>query len=70
MFYSTSLVICAMVLAGILDSAEMLTILCERVLAFAKSTGSLVLVVIATCIFCNVLCANQYIYRLLFRKDV
>lgn len=61
MFYSVSLVICAMVLAGILDASDMLKIVCEKLLKIAKNTGSLVAVVIITCIGCNVLAADQYI---------
>ena len=61
MFYSVSLVICAMVLAGILDASDMLKIVSEKLLETSKKTGSLVLVVIVTCIGCNILAADQYI---------
>ncbi|MBR0598806.1 Na+/H+ antiporter NhaC [Sinanaerobacter chloroacetimidivorans] len=61
MFYSVSLVICAMVLAGVLDASDILKIVCEHLLKVAKNTGSLVLVVIITCIGCNILAADQYI---------
>lgn len=61
MFYSVSLVICAMVLAGVLDASDMLKIVCEHLLKAARNTGSLVLVVIITCIGCNILAADQYI---------
>lgn len=61
MFYSAVLVLCAMVLAGILDSADMLNIVCEKVLKFCKSTGSLVLTVLISCIACNILAADQYV---------
>ncbi|MDD6299804.1 Na+/H+ antiporter NhaC [Hornefia butyriciproducens] len=61
MFYSAVLVLCAMVIAGILDVADMLNIVCEKVLRFAKSRGSLVFITLVTCILCNILCADQYV---------
>lgn len=61
MFYSAVLVLCAMVIAGVLDAADMLNIVCEKILKFCKSTGSLVLVVLISCIACNILAADQYV---------
>lgn len=61
MFYSAVLVLCAMVVAGVLDAADMLNIVCEKILKFCKSTGSLVLVVLISCIACNILAADQYV---------
>lgn len=61
MFYSAVLVLCAMVVAGILDASDMLNIVCEKVLKLCKSTGSLVATVLVSCILCNVLCADQYV---------
>ncbi len=61
MFYSAVLVLCAMVVAGVLDASDMLNIVCEKILKFCKSTGSLVLVVLISCIACNILAADQYV---------
>jgi len=61
MFYSTVLVLCAMVVAGVLEGTDMLKIVSEKLLKYAKSTGSLVLLTLSTCIACNILCADQYV---------
>lgn len=61
MFYSTTLILCAMTIGGVLESTDMLKIICEALLKFAKSTGSLVLVTIITCIFCNLAASDQYL---------
>lgn len=61
MFYSAVLVLSAMCLAGVLEASDMLNVLCEKLLKFAKSRGSLVLLTIATCIVINILCADQYV---------
>ena len=61
MFYSAVLVLCAMVVAGVLDASDMLNIVCEKILKICKSTGSLVATVLVSCILCNILCADQYV---------
>jgi len=61
MFYSAVLVLCAMVVAGVLEGTDMLKILSEKLLKYAKSTGSLVLLTLSTCVACNILCADQYV---------
>lgn len=61
MFYSAVLVLCAMVIGGVLDASDMLKIICEKLLCYSKSTGSLVFIVLSTCIACNVLAADQYV---------
>jgi len=61
MFYSAVLVLCAMVIGGVLEASDMLAILCEKLLVFAKNTGSLVFIVLATCISMNILAADQYV---------
>ena len=61
MMYAITIVICAMVLAGVLDASGMLSTLVLSVIHLAKSTGSLVLLTVITCIGCNVLCADQYV---------
>jgi len=61
MFYSAVLVLCAMVIGGVLDASGMLEVVCEKLLVFAKNTGSLVFIVLATCISLNILAADQYV---------
>ncbi|MBK5254312.1 MAG: Na+/H+ antiporter NhaC [Peptostreptococcaceae bacterium] len=61
MFYSAVLVLCAMVVAGVLEGTDMLKIVSEKLLVFCKNTGSLVLLTLVTCIACNILCADQYV---------
>lgn len=61
MYYSIGLVICALSLGGILDSANILKILCEKLLKLAKGTGSLVLITVITCIFVNLTACDQYL---------
>jgi len=61
MFYAVGLVICALSIGGILDSSNMLKILCEHLLKFAKGTGSLVLITIVTCIAVNIAASDQYL---------
>lgn len=61
MFYSAVLVLCAMVVAGVLEGTDMLKIVSEKLLVICKSTGSLVLLTLVTCILCNILAADQYV---------
>lgn len=61
MFYSTTLVLCALSIGGVLDSSNMLRIICEYLLRFAKGTGSLVLITVITCIAVNLAASDQYL---------
>jgi len=61
MYYSIGLVICALSIGGVLDSSNMLKIVCEQLLKLAKNTGSLVLITIITCISMNVVASDQYL---------
>jgi NhaC family Na+:H+ antiporter len=61
MYYSIGLVICALSFGGILDSANVLRSICEVLLKRAKTTGSLVLVTIVTCIVVNFTACDQYL---------
>ena len=61
MFYSTTLILCAMTIGGVLESTDMLKILVEKALEYAKGTGSLVLITILTCFFCNIAASDQYL---------
>jgi len=61
MYYSIGLVICALSIGGVLDSSNMLRIFCEYLLKFAKTTGSLVGLTLATCVLVNVAASDQYL---------
>ncbi|MEL7658122.1 MAG: Na+/H+ antiporter NhaC family protein, partial [Bacillota bacterium] len=61
MYYTVGLVLCALSIGGILDSSNMLKIICEALLKRAKKTGSLVGITIATCIIVNIAASDQYL---------
>lgn len=61
MFYAISIVFCAMFLGGILEASDILRSLCQAMLKFAKGTGSLVTIVVISCIAMNITCADQYV---------
>ena len=55
------LVVCALTFGAVLETAQLLHKLVEKVLIFANSTGSLIVTTIATCIGINIIAADQYI---------
>lgn len=61
MYYTIGLVLCALSIGGVLDSSNMLKIFCEHLLKFAKTTGSLVAITLATCVIVNVAASDQYL---------
>lgn len=61
MMYPITIVFCAMILAGVLDSSNMIHTLVMSFMRFVKGTGSLVLLTVVTCIATNLLCADQYV---------
>lgn len=61
MLWTINLIMCAMCFGGIMDASGMLATLAEAMLKFAKNTGSLVLVTVLSCIFMNVIAADQYL---------
>lgn len=61
MLWTVSVVMCSMSFAGVMEVTGMLGQLVEGVLKFSKSTGSLVLTTICTCIMINLLTADQYL---------
>lgn len=61
MYYTVGLILCAMTLGGIMDSSGMLRRIAEKLLRLAVNTGSLVLITIVTCIFCNIVASDQYL---------
>lgn len=61
MLDTINLIICAMCFGGIMDASGMLASMAEGLLKVAKNTGSLVIVTIVSCIFMNVIAADQYL---------
>ncbi|MCR4708806.1 MAG: Na+/H+ antiporter NhaC [Clostridiales bacterium] len=61
MLWTVSIVLCSMSFAGVLEVTGMLGQLVEGILKVAKTTGLLVLCTIGTCIFMNLLTADQYL---------
>lgn len=61
MMWTISLIMCALTFGGVLESTGMMQCIANKMLDKAKSTGSLILVTILSCLFVNVLCADQYL---------
>lgn len=61
MMWTISLILCAMTFGGVMETTGMLQSLAASVINVAKSTGSLVVAVIATCIGVNLLAGDQYL---------
>lgn len=61
MLWTVNLIICAMCFGGVMDASGMLATLANAMLRFAKGTGNLVLITIVSCIFMNVIAADQYL---------
>ena len=62
MMSTISLILCAMVFGGIVDSTGIMGSLAEALLKLARGTrGGLVTVTIISCIIVNILCSDQYL---------
>ncbi|MDD4436673.1 MAG: Na+/H+ antiporter NhaC [Tissierellia bacterium] len=61
MMWTISLIMCALTFGGVLESTGMMAAIANKMLEFAKSTGSLILVTVLSCLFVNILCADQYL---------
>jgi NhaC family Na+:H+ antiporter len=61
MMWTISLIMCALTFGGVLESTGMMAKIASTMLEKAKSTGSLILVTILSCLFVNILCADQYL---------
>lgn len=61
MMWTVSLILLAMTFGGIMERTGMLHALAAGILKMAKSTGSLVLATVLTCIAINILAADQYL---------
>jgi NhaC family Na+:H+ antiporter len=61
MMWTISLIMCALTFGGVLESTGMMQCIAGKMLGWAKSTGSLILVTVLSCLFVNILCADQYL---------
>jgi len=60
MMYTISLVIVAMMFGGVMERTNQLKAIADKVLAMAKSTGSLITSTVLTCIGANMILCDQY----------
>ncbi|WP_313344235.1 Na+/H+ antiporter NhaC [Sedimentibacter sp.] len=61
MMWTISLIMSALTFGGVLEKTGMMATIANRLLVFAKNTGSLILVTAVTCLFVNTLCGDQYL---------
>jgi len=61
MMWTISLIMCALTFGGVLEKTGMMAVIANKLLKFANSTGSLILITAVTCLFVNVLCGDQYL---------
>ncbi len=61
MMWTISLIMCALTFGGVLEVTGMMACIASKMLDKAKSTGSLVLVTVLSCLLVNILCADQYL---------
>ncbi len=77
MFWTISLILCAMAFGGLMEGAGMLAAISRAVLKTATTTGRLVGATLATCIGMNIMAPDQYLsiilpgrmYRNAFEKE-
>jgi len=60
MMYTISLIIVAMMFGGVMERTNQLKVIADKVLSYAKSTGSLVLSTVLTSIGANLILCDQY----------
>lgn len=61
MMNTIALIMSALSFGGVLEKSGMLACIANKLLSFAKSTGSLILVTILSCLFVNILAGDQYL---------
>ena len=61
MMWTISLIMCALTFGGVLESTGMMQCIASKMMSWARSTGSLILVTVLSCLFVNILCADQYL---------
>ncbi len=60
MLYTIALVFVAMMFGGVMERTQQLKVVADRVLTWARSTGSLILSTVLTCIGANLILCDQY----------
>lgn len=55
------LILCAMVFGAMMDRTGLITVLVAYALSFAKTTGSLIVTTLITCIGANIIASDQYL---------
>ncbi|MEG0924877.1 MAG: Na+/H+ antiporter NhaC [Anaerovoracaceae bacterium] len=61
MLWTVSIVLCSMSFSGVLEATGMLNSLAEAILKVAKTNGLLVMTTVVSCIFINLITADQYL---------
>ena len=61
MMWTVALIICALTFGGVMEKTGMLRAIGTKLFAMAKTTGSLVLSTVVSCIAVNILAADQYL---------
>ncbi|NOZ02882.1 MAG: Na+/H+ antiporter NhaC [Deltaproteobacteria bacterium] len=61
MYSTLALILCALAFGGVMETTGMLAAIARAILKAARSTGSLVLATVATCISMNILAPDQYL---------
>ncbi|WP_053955886.1 Na+/H+ antiporter NhaC [Inediibacterium massiliense] len=61
MMWTVSLILIALSFGGVMESSGMLNAIAQKILSFAKSTGSIVVATFFTCLFCNLATGDQYL---------
>ena len=60
MFFTISLIIVAMMFGGVMERTSQLKVIADEILKFAKTTGSLIVSTVLTCIAANLILCDQY----------
>jgi len=60
MFFTISLIIVAMMFGGVMERTSQLKVIADEVLNYAKTTGSLIVSTVLTCIAANLILCDQY----------
>lgn len=61
MLWTVSLILAAMMYAGIMEKSGMLQAIAQKILSFSKNDGSLIATTVLTCIAMNFIAADQYL---------
>jgi Na+:H+ antiporter, NhaC family len=61
MMTTVALILCALSFGGVMEKTRMLAVIANAILSLAKSTGSLILATVATCVGMNVIAPDQYL---------